>query len=129
MAKPKIFISFDFDHDEDLKHLLVAQSKNSDSPFEINDMSVKEAMSGDWKAKARTKIKAVDQVVVICGEHTHKATGVEAELTMAQEEGKDYFLLHGRGDKDCYAPKSANENDKIYEWSWKNLKLLIGGSR
>ncbi len=54
MAK-KTFISFDYDHDSDLKNLLVGQSKNPDSPFEIADYSVKEPLTGDWKAKVRGK--------------------------------------------------------------------------
>lgn len=57
MAKARIFTSFDFDHDEDLRNFLVGQSKNPDSPFEIADWSVKEPMTGDWKAKVRTRIK------------------------------------------------------------------------
>ncbi|HLD70783.1 MAG TPA: hypothetical protein VI937_02785 [Negativicutes bacterium] len=37
--KTKVFISFDFDHDEDLKHLFVGQAKHDDTPFEISDGS------------------------------------------------------------------------------------------
>jgi len=37
----KVFISFDYDHDVDLKNLLVGQAKNEDSLFEITDISVK----------------------------------------------------------------------------------------
>jgi len=48
MAKTKVFTSFDFDHDEDLRNLLVGQSKNPDTPFELADWSVKEPMTGDW---------------------------------------------------------------------------------
>ncbi len=44
MAKTRTFISFDYDHDSDLKLLLVGQAKNSDSPFEITDMSIKETI-------------------------------------------------------------------------------------
>lgn len=47
MAKTRVFTAFDFDNDEDLRNLLVGQSKNSDSPFELADWSVKEAMTGD----------------------------------------------------------------------------------
>ena len=129
MAKSRVFMSFDFDHDEDLKNLLVGQSKNSDSPFELADWSIKEHMTGDWKDKARTRIRSVDQVVVICGEYTHTATGVAAELKIAQEEKKLYFLLHGRSNKTCTKPTSALSTDKIYDWTWDNLKKLIGGAR
>lgn len=131
MAKSKVFTSFDFDHDGDLRNLLVGQAKNSDSPFELADWSVKEPMTGDWKAKVRTRIKKTDQVVVICGQYTDKATGVSEELRIAQEqeEGIPYFLLWGRNGKTCKKPKSAKFSDKIYKWTWDNLKALIGGSR
>ena len=129
MAKTRTFISFDYDHDSDLKTLLVGQAKNSDSPFEITDMSIKETISDDWKKKARTRIKGCDVVVVICGEHTDTAAGVSAELKIAQEESVDYFLLKGRSDKTCVKPKAAKNSDKIYKWTWENLKVLIGGGR
>jgi hypothetical protein len=31
MAKKRVFISFDYDHDEALKNLLVGQSRNADT--------------------------------------------------------------------------------------------------
>jgi hypothetical protein len=127
--KVRVFISFDYDHDEDLKHALVGQSRMSDSPFDIADWSVKEPFTGDWKEKVRKKIKQVDQVCVICGVHTDTAAGVSAELTITQEEKIPYFLLWGRGDKTCVKPKSATSTDKIYEWTWETLKRLIGGAR
>ena len=54
MAKVRAFISFDYDNDQGIKELLVGQSKNSDTPFEIADWSVKEHLTGDWKEKVRT---------------------------------------------------------------------------
>ena len=92
MAKVPVFISFDYDNDNDLKVLLAGQAKNPDSPFEIVDHSIKDE-SADWKTKARTRIKRSQQVVVICGSHTDKATGVNVEINIAKEEGKPYFLL------------------------------------
>jgi hypothetical protein len=129
MAKKRVFISFDYDHDETLKTFLVGQSKHADSPFELADWSIKEAISEDWKKKARTRIKGVDVVAVICGEHTDTASGVSAELKIAQEEGVSYFLLKGYSDKTCVKPKAAKSADKIYLWTWDNLNKLIAGSR
>lgn len=128
MAK-RVFISFDFDNDEDLRNLLVGQAKKPDSPFEIANWSVKEAFTGDWKAKVRTRIRQVDQVVVICGHYTNKATGVAAELEIAREERKPYFLLAGRASGTNRKPTTALAADSIYEWNWPNLKKLIGGAR
>ncbi len=128
MAKKRVFISFDYDHDLDLKNLLVGQSMNRETPFEIADFSIKEAISEDWKKKARTRIKGCNVVAVICGLHTDTATGVSAEVNIAQE-GVDYFLLWGRKDKSVKKPKAAKSSDKIYRWTWDNLKSLIGGVR
>jgi len=129
MAKTRVFTSFDFDHDEDLRTMLVGQAKNSDSPFEMADWSVKEKLTGDWKEKVRKRIRQVEQMIVLCGEQTDTATGVSAELTIAQEEKIPYFLLWGRSDKTCTKPESAYLGDKIYKWTWDNLKTLIGGGR
>ena len=130
MAKKRTFISFDYDYDLSLKNLLVGQAKNDDSPFEITDMSIKAPIiDEDWKKNARRRIKGCDVVVVMCGEHTDTATGVSAELHIAQDEGTSYFLLKGYSDRTCYKPKAAKTSDKMYRWTWDNLKLLINGAR
>ncbi|MEZ5374262.1 MAG: hypothetical protein R2704_16355 [Microthrixaceae bacterium] len=70
MALVPVFISFDHDHDLDCKNLLVGQAKNPDTPFETSDHSVKVP-----RLAGRTTLGAalarVQQVIVICGEHTH----------------------------------------------------------
>jgi hypothetical protein len=125
----RAFISFDFDHDEDLRNLLAGQAKHADSPFEFANWSVKKAFPSNWKEEVRTRIRQTDLVIVLCGELTHTATGVAEELSIAREEGKPYFLLAGRADKVCTKPTTALPTDKIYKWTWDNLKALIGGAR
>ncbi|WP_289368183.1 TIR domain-containing protein [Pantoea stewartii] len=127
--KKRVFISFDYDHDAALKVLLVGQSKHEDSPFELADWSIKEHIDQNWKDKARSRIRAVDVVCIICGLHTHTATGVSAELKIAIEENKPYFLLWGYAEKKCVKPVAALSSDKIYNWTWPNLKSLIKGDR
>jgi len=129
MAKKRAFISFDFDHDEDLKNLLVGQSKHPDTDFEIVDMSIKEAIPTNWRENARRRIKGCDVVIVICGEYTYNTTGVSAELNIAREEQVPYFLLWGRSDKQCTKPPSALGSDSVYKWTWDNLKALVNGAR
>lgn len=124
----RVFVSFDYDHDKTLKDFLIGQAKNPDSPFEIYDWSIKEA-SPDWKDKARRRIRASDVVIVICGEHTDAAVGVAIELKMAQEEAIDYFLLNGYNGQTGKKPTTAKAGDKIYKWTWDNLKALVGGAR
>jgi hypothetical protein len=125
----RAFISFDYDHDLDLKTMLVGQAKNPDTPFSIADFSIKEPIAYNWKEKAKTRIKSCDLLIAICGEYTNTATGVSAELEIAQEEEAPYFLLWGRSDKTCTKPTKAKSSDKIYKWTWDNLKALINGAR
>lgn len=129
MGKQRVFISFDYDNDEDIKILLAGQAKHADSPFDFTDASVKEHLTGDWKEKVKRRISNCDQVIILCGMYTHTAAGVSAELEIAQELRKPFFLIHGRTGKVCYRPKSASSMEKIYNWTWPNLKALIGGSR
>jgi len=129
MAKQRVFISFDYDHDEDIKIMLAGQAKHSDSPFDFTDASVKEHLTGDWREKVKRRIANCDQVVILCGTSTHTASGVSHELEITQELKKPYFLLQGRSGKTCYKPSSASSTDKMYDWTWPNLKALIGGSR
>lgn len=126
MAK-RVFISFDYDNDARLKDLLVGQSKNSDSPFEIIDWSIKTA-SSDWQIQARKRIKASGLMIVLCGMSTNTAKGVGVELSIAKEEEVPYFLLAGYKEGSV-KPATTTASDKMYTWTWDNLKKLVGGAR
>ena len=125
----RVFVSFDFDYDEDLRTLLVGQAKHPDTPFSIADWSVKAHIAGDWKEKVRARIRAVDQVVVLCGHNTDIATGVAIELEMARDERRPYFLLSGRKDGQNTKPANALSSDIMYDWTWDNLGKLFAGRR
>jgi DNA-binding NtrC family response regulator len=109
--------------------MLAGQAKLPDSPFEFTDASLKELLAGDWQEKVRRRMDAVDVVIVLCGEHTHTARGVAAELSIAQRKRKNYFLLAAYADKNCTKPTGAHPSDNVYSWTWPNLKALIGGGR
>lgn len=128
MAKTRVFISFDYDNDARQKDLLVGQANHPDTDFEFADWSSKEHLTGDWKAKIKAKMAYVDVICVLCGKNMSTATGVDAEIQMAQEIGKPYFLLAAYADGST-RPKGAKSTDKLYKWSWENLKQLINGSR
>jgi len=125
----RTFISFDYDHDEDLRVMLVGQGKNADTPFSIADWSVQEPMTGDWKEKVRRRIRKTQVMAVICGNHTDSAAGVNAEIRIARDESIPYFLLSGRKTGVNRKPTAALATDKVYDWTWPNLKALIGGGR
>jgi hypothetical protein len=128
-TKKRAFISFDYDHDEGAKIMLAGQARLDDSPFDFTDASLKTHLEGDWKDKVRRRMDNIDVVIVLCGEYTHNAAGVAAEVAIAQEKSKSYFLLSAYSDKTCTKPTSARSTDKLYKWTWENLKTLVGGGR
>lgn len=125
MTTKRVFISFDYDHDNSLRGDLVAQANRPDSPFSITDWSVRARIDENWRRQVRDRIRRVDLVIVICGEHTHDADGVAGEVTIAQEERKPYFLLKGRRRKTCTKPRNVFATDQIHRWNWDVLGNLI----
>jgi hypothetical protein len=128
MALTPVFVSFDYDNDFDLYTLLLGQAKHDDTPFQVADWSVKNA-SPEWVDDARKRINRVDQVIVMCGHNTGTATGIDIEMELARELKKPYFLLAGRATGVNKKPRGALTSDKMYDWTWENLKKLIAGSR
>ena len=117
MAKTKVFINYDYEHDFQLKETFVGQSKLPDSQFSINDVSL-EIVIPEWQQKAREAISECDVFVVLLGEKTHQADGVLREIKMAREIGKKRFQLRKRGQ----FPTSINGAGEIVAWKWKNLR-------
>ena len=117
MSRIRIFVSFDGDHDADLQELLLAQSQRPGSAFELSSQSQGGAMTPAWTATCRSRIRAADEVVVLCGEHTHDSPRMAAELRIAQEENKPYMLLWGRRELMCTKPDGALNTDAMYSWT------------
>ena len=127
-SRARVFTSFDFEHDEHLRMLFVGQARNPRTPFEIVDWSVKEKLPGNWKEKVRERIRRVDKVVVLCGEHTDKATGVSEEVRIAREEGKPCYFIKARPDRACKLPKAALPSDRITPWTWDGIAGMMRAS-
>ena len=108
-------MSFDLEHDGDLRDRLLAQSH--ESAFTIASGSEAGDMTENWVERVRSRITEADEVVVICGEHTDDSRRVSAELRIAQEERKPYVLLWGRREKMCKKPQSARAIDGMYGWT------------
>lgn len=123
MAK-RLFVSFDFDHDRALKDFVIQQARNSDSPFTIVDLSLKEAApEPTWEAKARAAISRSEVVMVMLGSRTARSRGVLKEVAMAREMGKPMFQMIGykNGTRDWAVPNAG----RVYSWNWENLKALL----
>ena len=68
MPDPRSFISFDFDHDEISRRLLVGQAKNSRTPFSIQDWSSKTSLTQkEWETLIKDKINKCNILIVLVG--------------------------------------------------------------
>jgi hypothetical protein len=124
MTSVRIFMSFDLDHDQDLHDRLLQESRGR-SAFAVANRSEVGAMTDQWSERVRARIAAVDEVVVICGEHTDESPRVTAELAIAREQQKPYMLLWGRRERMCKKPRSARADDGMYSWTPEILQQQI----
>ena len=124
MAKTKVFVSFDFDHDKVLKDFIIGQARLPDSPFNVQDHSLKEAAPELlWESKARAAIARCDKFIVMLGPRTARASGVKKEIRMATALGKPRFQIIGYRDGSlAWAVPGAG---RVYRWDWNNLKKLL----
>ena len=121
--KQRLFISFDFDNDKMLRGFIVGQAKNPDSPFEIEDWSMKGAgPQKNWEVEAYNRINRSDSVLVMVGASTYKARGVLKEVAIAHTLKKQIFQFMGYKDEEYTAVPGAGP---IHEWNWENLKKLL----
>lgn len=121
MGKIQIFVSFDLEHDQDLYDLLLAQSLEPASGFEISGQSQPRRMSEGWDQELRSAMCRADEIIFLCGEHTADSMRVSAELGIAQQEDRPYFLVWGRRERMCTRPTGARPSDSMYSWTQRIL--------
>ncbi len=93
MANLNIFVSFEFDKDNDLKNNFIEQAKEH-TQHRIRNCSLNEAYPDEsWKKKARKAIGECDVVVVLIGQDTHNAQGVIVETDMARSLNKPIIQI------------------------------------
>lgn len=123
MTRKKVFISFEYESDRALKDLLIGQSRNDESPFEVIDGSLKEAApENNWEEKAEGRIKIVDIVIVLVGATTHKAPGVKKEIAIARR--LKIRIVQIIGYKDGKHKRVPNAG-RLYHWTWDNLQKIL----
>ena len=126
MAKPKVFVSFDYD-DRSVKEGLVAQERDPACPFDFADNSITVVLSDGWVAEARRLIAAADYVVVLCGTQSHQSKRQLTELQIAKELGKRHFLLRATREHTPTRPRSARPDEPLYPASWPTVAALLRG--
>ena len=122
MAKVRVFWSFEFDKDANLRGDFFAQAKRGDSGHYILDYSLQERYPEEqWLDKAKKQIEQCDIVIVLVGQDTHSARGVEKEVTIANQKGKPIFQIRPQG-KTWGEVKGAR---KLIPWDWDKIDEKI----
>ena len=120
-----VFLSFEFGEDNELHRNFYSQAKQ-ESGCEIIDCSLNEAYHPDsrWLEKARKQIALSDIVIVVVGEDTHNALGVEKEVTIANQLKKPMFQIRPQR-------RTAGEirgGGEMIRWRWKKIDAKIAES-
>jgi len=119
----RIFISFAAE-DDAYRDFLVGQARNSNSPFEFVDMSVKEPWNDSWKTRCRTKIRGCDGVIALISKNTMKADGARWEMKCANEEGIPMIGIHVHSEDKGVTPPELTGHSVI-EWAWSSIASFI----
>ena len=121
MARTKVFVSYDYDYDKTLYDFIIQQARRTDSPFDVSDYSLKEAVPEQaWEAKARTAISRADKFMVMLGPNTRSAPGVRKEVAMARGLEKTMFSDHWLQGR--FARLGSTQ-------CWHHLQLELGQSK
>ena len=121
MPTLNIFVSFEFDKDNDLKNNFYEQAKRN-STHRLRDCSLNETYRDErWKRKARQAIGECDAVVVLVGQDTHNAQGVIVETDMACSLNRP--VIQVRPQHRTY--KGLTRLKEPIPWKWKTINAKL----
>ena len=126
MANLRIFISFEFDKDNNLKDSFFRQAREQ-SQHRVRNCSLNQAYPDEaWKNKARQAIRECDVVLVLVGQNTHNASGVLVETDMARSMQKPTIqVLSAKARRNNYEGVPHLE-DRI-QWKWNAVNRRLNG--
>lgn len=126
MANPRAFISFDFDNNSTEKVLFVGQSKNSKTPFNIEDWSCKETLpQKEWENLIKDKINKCNMLIVLVGKKTYAAKGVIKEIQFAKDQKVPIFGVYVGGANTSTDLPSGLQRNRTIDWDWGKIANAI----
>ena len=124
MANLRIFVSFEFDKDNDLKNSFFRQAREQ-TQHRVRNCSLNQAYPDEaWKNKARQAIRECDVVLVLVGQDTHNAPGVLVETDMARSMKKPTIqVLSAKARRNNYKGAPHIEDRMPWKWDVINRRL------
>lgn len=122
MADPRAFVSFDYDNNSGEKLYFLGQTKNSRTPFNIEDWSSKYHLpQSEWETLIKTKINKCNILIVLVGKLTYTATGVMKEIQFANSQNVPIFGIYVGG-ADSYTPLPTGlQRNRTISWNWEGI--------
>lgn len=122
MADPRAFISFDYDNNKTEKDLFAGQAKNSRTPFNIEDWSSKTQLpQREWEKLINDKINKCNMLIVLVGKKTHSATGVEKEISFANDNDVPVFGVYVDGAGSSTSLPGGLKRYRTVAWDWDEI--------
>ena len=123
MAKVGVFFSYEFTKDKELCGSFFKQAKG-ESPHAIRNYSLNKVHPPDnWEEKAENQIAQCNIVIIVIGQDTHNAPGVEVEKDIAKRLGKPILQIQPQNQN--YGGVSGA--GKIIPWKWEKINEKIDG--
>ena len=126
MSNPRAFISFDYDNNKTEKELFVGQSKNSKTPFSIEDWSSKTQLpQNEWESILKAKIGKCNMLIVLVGKKTANATGVTKEISFAKSQDVPIFGVYVGGATTSTDLPVGLQRNRTIDWDWAKISAAI----
>ncbi|GCD09173.1 TIR domain-containing protein [Clostridium tagluense] len=126
MANPRAFISFDFDNNEGQKNYFIGQSKNSRTPFNIEDWSSKQSLTqSEWERIIKEKINKCNMLIVLVGKQMASATGVVKEIQFAKECNVPIFGVYVDSATALNTLPNGLVRSRTISWGWEGIASQI----
>jgi hypothetical protein len=126
MANPRAFISFDYDNNSGERIYFTGQSKNSKTPFNIEDWSSKTVLpQNEWEKLIKEKIAKCHFLIVLVGLKTATATGVKKEIAFAKEQNVPVFGVYVGGANTTTDLPTGLQRNRTIKWTWDGIASAI----
>ena len=124
MASLNIFVSFEFDKDNNLKNSFFRQAQEQ-THHRVRNCSLDKAYNTQiWKGKAREAIRECDIVFVLVGQNTHNAPGVLVETDMARSLNKPTIQVLSKMARQKGYLGVPHLSDRI-PWRWEVINKRL----
>lgn len=122
----RIFVSFEFEKDNNLKNSFLVQAKKQ-TPHRVTNCSLDKAYQGQaWKSRAREAIRECDVVFVLVGQDTHNAPGVLVETDMARSLNKPIIQVLSQNARRQNYKGIPHVQDGV-SWKWEVINRRLDG--